>query len=403
MSSTKEDKIRKYELVIFGATGFTGKIASQYIDTNYPYLKWAIAGRNYDKLGTVQKSCINTNPDILIGEADNSEQLGMIASSTKVILSFAGPFNKYSNLLVEKCIDEDTNYIDITGENIWVKDLIDKFHSKAVEKNIKIIPSCGYDSIPSDIGTFFTQRCLNKKIVSIDCYQSGKGGVSGGTIESGFSMMEYETKNKIGHTFLLNPKDSYSDIQKEYSKDKFSIKRNKYTNSWSAPFIMAPANTRVVRRSASLLELKQNGYGDNFVYNEYMDVKSYKTALLIASSLAIFGAILSLPFRRVFRPLLIKPGNGPSKKVQDNGWFKSIFITKTSDKKTYISKMYGDGDPGYKSTARFACESALSIIENQDKLEYKDGGVLTSATGLGQVLIDRLKVRGVTFEDPIEI
>ena len=153
MSSTKEDKIRKYELVIFGATGFTGKIASQYIDTNYPYLKWAIAGRNYDKLGTVQKSCINTNPDILIGEADNSEQLKMIASSTKVILSFAGPFNKYSNLLVEKCIDEDTNYIDITGENIWVKDLIDKFHNKAVEKNIKIIPSCGYDSIPSDIGT----------------------------------------------------------------------------------------------------------------------------------------------------------------------------------------------------------------------------------------------------------
>jgi short subunit dehydrogenase-like uncharacterized protein len=166
---------------------------------------------------------------------------------------------------------------------------------------------------------------------------------------------------------------------------------------------MAPANTRVVRRSAALFDMMQNGYGEQFVYNEFMELKKYTSALIVSTSLVMLGLIISLPFRRVFRPLFTKPGNGPSIKTQDNGWFKSKFIIKTEDNKTYISKMYGKGDPGYKSTARFACESAMTIIENEDELDYKGGGVLTTATALGDCLVKRLSDKGVTFESPVEI
>ena len=403
MNETMKDKTRNFQLIIFGATGFTGQIATKYIDYHYPNLKWAIAGRNKDKLEDLANLCKNNKPDIVIGNSDNKAELSHIASITKVVLSFAGPFNKYSNLLVECCLNEGAHYLDITGENIWVKDLIDRHHEAAEKNGVKIVPSCGYDSIPSDIGSFFSQRSLDKKILSIDCYQSGGGGVSGGTIESAFSMMEYKTKNKLGHTFLLNPKNSYSNIQREKSKDKFSIKKIKYFNTWSAPFVMAPANTRVVRRSAALFDMMQNGYGEQFVYNEFMELKKYTSALIVSASLVVLGLIISLPFRRAFRPLFTKPGNGPSIKTQDNGWFKSKFIIKTEDNKTYISKLYGKGDPGYKSTARFACESAMTIIENEDELDYKGGGVLTTATALGDCLVKRLSDKGVTFESPVEI
>lgn len=402
MAETNKDKFKEYELIIYGATGFTGQIATQYIDKNYPELKWAIAGRNKDKLTALSENC-SSKPGILIGNALNKNELDQIAKSTKVILSFAGPFNKYSNSMVDSCFHANTHYVDITGENIWVKDLIDKYHSEAVKKNIKIIPSCGYDSIPSDIGVFFSQRELKKPIKKIDCYHSAQGGVSGGTIESGFSMMEYQSNNKLGHTFLLNPKNTYTEYQKQKSKDKFTIKKIKDIDNWSAPFVMAPANTRVVRRSSAILDENQSGYGHNFVYNEFMSVKKYWIALAISASLIIFGAMLSLPFRRIFRPLFTKPGNGPSVKAQNEGWFKGIFIIETEDGKKYKSSIYGDGDPGYKSTARFACESALCLIKNTEELPNIDGGVLTSATGLGNVLVKRLSEKGVVFEKPSEI
>ena len=402
MSSTNKDKKRDYQLIIYGASGFTGKIATNYIDNNYPSLVWAIAGRNTNKLNKIANECRNI-PNVLYAEAADEQSLNEVTQSTEVILSFAGPFNIYSNLMVKSCFDTGTHYIDITGENIWVKDLIDKYHDDASKKGVKIIPSCGYDSIPSDIGAYYSCRMLQSPVKSIDCYQSGQGGISGGTIESGFSMMEYKTNNKIGHTFLLNPKNSYSQNQKEKSKDKFSIKKITEISKWSAPFIMAPANTRVVRRSSALYEQSQEGYGHDFIYNEYMSVKNYLSALTVSFALMTFGLILSLPFRRIFRPLMTKAGNGPSKQVQDSGWFKSIFVIVTEDNKKFISSMYGDGDPGYKSTARFACESALSLIFNKDDLPRNEGGVLTSATGLGDALIKRLTDKGVKFEAPKEI
>ena len=150
---------REYDLIIYGASGFTGRLAVEYLDENYSDLNWAIAGRNKDKLVNISNNS-KYKPDYFIADSEDNENLLKIASKTRVIASLAGPFNKYSDNLVTQCVEAGTHYLDITGENIWVRDLIDKHHEAAEKKQIKIIPSCGYDSIPSDMGCFYLQSCL---------------------------------------------------------------------------------------------------------------------------------------------------------------------------------------------------------------------------------------------------
>ena len=391
---------REFDLIIFGASGFTGQIAVKYLDKNYPTLNWAISGRNKEKLMKISNDT-NKKPEIFIADSKNQDSLAEIAKKTNVIASLAGPFNKYSNNLVHECINHGTHYVDITGENLWVRDLIDKYHSKAVEKGVFIIPSCGYDSIPSDMGAYFCHKMLNRPISCIDGYHTGNGGISGGTTETGFTMSDYKTNHKIGNPFLLNPGDKFTEIQKNNSKDKFSIRKINKINKWSAPFVMAIANTRVVRRSASLLEKRQQSYGSNFVYNEYMMTKKLSSAILITLGLAVLASIMFTPLRKIFRPLFPTPGTGPSEKVQNEGWFESIFVVEDEDNNKFKFRVFGKGDPGYKSTARFICESALSIALDKEKISKKiSGGVLTTASGLGDVLIKRLKESGVLFEGP---
>ena len=391
---------REFDIIIFGASGFTGQIAVKYLDKNYPTLNWAISGRNKEKLMKISNDT-NKKPEIFIADSKNQDSLAEIAKKTNVIASLAGPFNKYSNNLVHECLKHGTHYVDITGENLWVRDLIDKYHSKAVEKGVFIIPSCGYDSIPSDMGAYFCHKMLNRPISCIDGYHTGNGGISGGTTETGFTMSDYKTNHKIGNPFLLNPGDKFTEIQKNNSKDKFSIRKINKINKWSAPFVMAIANTRVVRRSASLLEKRQQSYGSNFVYNEYMMTKKLSSAILITLGLAVLSSIMFTPLRKIFRPLFPTPGTGPSEKVQNEGWFESIFVVEDEDNNKFKFRVFGKGDPGYKSTARFICESALSIALDKEKISKKiSGGVLTTASGLGDVLIKRLKESGVLFEGP---
>ena len=391
---------REFDIIIFGASGFTGQIAVKYLDKNYPTLNWAISGRNKEKLMKISNDT-NKKPEIFIADSKNQDSLAEIAKKTNVIASLAGPFNKYSNNLVHECLNHGTHYVDITGENLWVRDLIDKYHFKAVEKGVFIIPSCGYDSIPSDMGAYFCHKMLNRPISCIDGYHTGNGGISGGTTETGFTMSDYKTNHKIGNPFLLNPGDKFTEIQKNNSKDKFSIRKINKINKWSAPFVMAIANTRVVRRSASLLEKRQQSYGSNFVYNEYMMTKKLSSAILITLGLAVLSFIMFTPLRKIFRPLFPTPGTGPSEKVQNEGWFESIFVVEDEDNNKFKFRVFGKGDPGYKSTARFICESALSIALDKEKISKKiSGGVLTTASGLGDVLIKRLKESGVLFEGP---
>ncbi len=394
---------REYDLIIYGASGFTGRLAVEYLDENYSDLNWAIAGRNEDKLVNISNNS-KCKPDYFIADSEDSENLLKIASKTHVIASLAGPFNKYSDNLVTQCVEAGTHYLDITGENIWVRDLIDKYHEAAEKKQIKIIPSCGYDSIPSDMGCFYLQRSLDQELQRIDGYHRGNGGVSGGTIESAFSMRNYKSRYSMGHPFLLNSKEYIKTQNISENKDNFKIKYIDDIELWSAPFVMAIANTRVVRRSSEIHDKNQASYGSEFKYQEYMMLKKYSSAFLVTAGLAVFGLMLISPISGLFRKLFTKAGKGPDKKTRENGWFESIFIGKNKNNEKYKLRMFCKGDPGYKSTAKLICESALCLALNRDNLPNTNaGGVLTTSTGLGSTLIERLKNADVLFEGPSKI
>ena len=387
------------DIVIYGATGFTGQLCVKYFQSQGLEIKWAIAGRNLEKLQAVSK---NLAPEIEILVADSDDEAGLndICSRSKVVLSTAGPFHRYGSKLVKACVENGSHYVDITGENFWVKGLIEKHHEEALRKGIRIIPSCGFDSIPSDIGTFYAVRSLNRPVKRVDSFHSWKGEASGGTIETMFAMGDLDLGKEIRNPFLLNPEGSYTNEQKKLSSDVLKISKQKDLSAWSGPFIMAGANTRVVRRSEALLTERQESYGNNFVYQEHAFHKSLSKALFSTMGLGLLGLILISPLRKIVRSFLRKPGEGPSLEVQENGWFECKFLVESEDGEKSLYKMFGKGDPGYKVTSKFAAECALSLLEDPQSLpggrEY--GGVLTSASGLGNVLIERLKNADIHFE-----
>lgn len=393
---------KDYDIVIYGATGFTGKLCAKYLSENTNDINWAIAGRNKEKLEEVKKE-FSLDVDIFIAESNDEKALDNITQNTKVVLSTAGPFHRYSSNLVKSCVKNSSDYVDITGEFFWIREMIDLHHEEASSKGVRIVPACGYDSIPSDLGTFFASTKINEPIKRIESFHAGQGGVSGGTTETGFSMGDLKLGKKMNDPFVLNPEKSVSKEQKLLGSDSVGLKKNSLINSWTGPFIMAVSNTRVVRRSAALLELNQEGYGVNFTYQEHAFYKKLSTALLVTFVTLLFGLILSTPLRKLIRPLLPKPGEGPSKETMENGFFDSFFSAEVGSGEKKLFRVHGKGDPGYKVTSKFVCESALTLIKEREKLPGGQGygGVLTPASGLGQPLIDRLSSNGVNFEGPL--
>ena len=386
---------RKYKVLVFGATGFTGKLCAKYLKENYPDLSWAIAGRNEDKLKQV-KIELDLDCDMLIADANNYEELRDIAKTTKVLLTTAGPYAKYGSLLMKACVFENTHYVDITGENHWVKKQMDLYHEEAVARGVRIIPSCGYDSLPSDLGTLFAINKMNKAVKKVEVFHSAFGGASGGTIESIFTMGRLP--KEMRDPFLLNPKGSVSELQRGSSKDSIKIKWIDEAKKWSGLGLFAVANTRVVRRSAALMEMSQKPYGANFIFKEHGAYSSKSAARLATFGLIAAFLIISTPLKHLVRRFLPKPGEGPSTEIQEKGWFKGVFIAEAEDGEKQVSTIYGDGDPGYKSTSKMVCESALTIALCNDLPGGENfGGFLTPASGLGQPLIERLKNAGIRF------
>ena len=393
---------KNLDIVVYGATGFTGKLCAKYLSENSVDLNWAIAGRNKEKLEELKKE-LSLDVDIFIAESNDEKALDNITKNTKVVLSTAGPFHRYSSNLVKSCVKNSSDYVDITGEFFWIREMIDLHHEEASSKGVRIIPACGYDSIPSDLGTFFSSTKIKEPIKRIESFHAGQGGVSGGTTETGFSMGDLKLGKKMNDPFVLNPEKSVSNEQKLLSSDSVGIKKNNLIESWTGPFIMAVSNTRVVRRSAALLELNQEGYGVNFTYQEHAFYKKFRTALLVTFVTLLFGLILSTPIRKLVRPLLPKPGEGPSEETMENGFFDSFFTAELDNGEKKLFRVHGKGDPGYKVTSKFVCESALTLVKDREKLPGGNdyGGVLTPASGLGQPLIDRLSSNGVHFEGPL--
>jgi len=231
----------------------------------------------------------------------------------------------------------------------------------------------------------------------MDLFQEMQGGASGGTIETAFSMGKLS--KEMRHPFLLNPENSFTEEQQKNSKDDMRIEKIDELDAWSGMFVMAAGNTRVVRRSAALMEQNQRSYGANFTFGEYGLHKTKKLARRASFGLILGFIIIASPLKRIVRRFLPKPGEGPSQEVQNNGWFRSTFIAEAEDGEKKICSLYGSGDPGYKSTSKLVCESALTLAQSSNLPGGENyGGVLTSAAGLGNELIIRLKEADIEFK-----
>ena len=391
---------RKYKIVIFGATGFTGELCAKFMSEKYSDIPIAIAGRSLEKLEKIKNKHGLPFP-IIVADAFDVSALEKMCKDTEVVLSTAGPYHKYGSDLLGACVKNGCHYVDITGESFWIKDMIEKHHKEASNKGVRIINACGFDSAPSDLGVFYAVNQVAGSVKSVQCFQAWKGEASGGTMETMFSSMDAKlAKGGLGK-FSLNPKNSISENQKKKTSDKITVQKIPHLGGWTGPFVMALPNTRVVRRSAALSKFTGKYYGDDFVYSEGAYYSKKGAARKVTFMTLALGLIIVSPLRKLLRGLFRKPGEGPSQEAMDSGFFKSRFLIETKDGFRAFS-MSSSGDPGYKMTSRMACESALCLaVENPASLPGGEGfgGLLTPSVGLGNVLINRLKNIGVSFKE----
>ena len=401
-----------YQLVVMGATGFTGRLVVEYIIKNYGIkndkFTWAIAGRNKKKLEDLRLSYKDLHPDynqihIFVVDSTDSLSLDAMTSISGLILSTVGPYIKYGIPLVESCVKNSTHYCDLTGETPFIRESIDLFDQKAKENNCRIIHSCGFDSIPSDIGVLLLQMHSVERFKSpcdeITLYvKSMRGGFSGGTVDSMINISRYmnqdsKYKSILKSPFALNPKEYLKNDT--YQPNLKSVKWSDNIQRWICPFIMAEINTKIVRRSNAIMN---NKYGYDFRYSEVYTHKKVSNALIMYIGLIIIQLFIKFrPLLWILRKLgLPKPGEGPSKKQREDGFFQLNLFGSIKKTKKISLNIIGDSDPGYSATAKMITEAALSILLDEEKIP-KAYGVLTPAAGIGCNIVNRLEDKGICF------
>lgn len=418
---------RPYAVVLYGATSFVGQITAHYLaqflsnkkstdDSEKSAVTWAIAGRDKEKLEKLQSELskaqnneeTDKKVDIIIANSDDDTSLDEMTKQTQVIISTVGPYLKYGEPLIKSCVNNGTDYVDLTGEAIFIKDMMDKYQAKAQQTGARIVNSCGFDSIPSDLGVYFTQQQAETKF-NQQCdvihmrVKAAKGGLSGGTIASMATIFEEVGKDKarrkqVANPYLLNDDTDAPNVRQDnISKPEYDSEHER----WLAPFVMASINTRIVHRSNQLLGYE---YGREFKYDEAMwmkdGVKGQLSSYAMSAGLLGFAtAMMIKPSRELLsKHVLPKSGSGPSKSEQENGYFDIRFFGETSEKDSISTKVTGDKDPGYGSTSRMLAQSALCLAQDVTKAEVA-GGFWTPASAMGNKLLTRLEDHaGLSFE-----
>jgi len=403
----KRDRSREFDIVLWGATGYTGQLVADYLARNYvdgdTGLRLALAGRNEEKVRRVAADIGEPELPILLGDSFDSASLDAIASRAEVVISTVGPYAKYGAELVAACVRNGTDYCDLTGETQFVRAMIDAHEQEAQRTGARIVHCCGYDSIPSDLGTLMVQKAFKErhgkyasevKMAAVDM----RGAFSGGTVASMMNIVDELKENPsirkvLGDPYALNPKG----VRGPDKGDQTGARYDKDLGMWTAPFIMAAINTRIVRRSHALLGLP---WGDGFRYSEVMGTgagpKGLSRALSVAGGLVLFMASIALPFTRPFvEKKLPAPGEGPSEEARKKGRFKTLLVA-IGNGNTLRGVVSDNRDPGYGSTAVMLSESALCLALEGADLD-SPGGILTPASAMGTRLIDRLRKAGLTL------
>ena len=419
---------KKHDILIWGATGYVGKLVAAYLASKPPSFSFAIAGRNAIKLEALQKQVKKGSSHeqipIYIANTSSQKSLNDLAKVSRVIISTVGPYLFHGEPLVQACLLHKTHYLDLTGETAYIMNLIQKYHKEAVENHIKIIPSCGFDSLPFDMGVFMIADELASQGLALGKTQSiirkAKGAVSGGTLATlcaGLDM-DWSLKKSVADPFVLCEPGTISDFKKAPSYSPFLYFDSEFTKTWQGYFVMEHPNTRYVRRSASLLN-----YGSCFQHAETWTHSSLFRALLFTFTL-FFGFILLLfsPIRWVVGKLyppgyvfILKMNNlypkmcrsGPSKQFLESGYLLMEVYGLSFDSTTkYKVTIEIHEDAGYANTCKMISEAALALVLDSSKLQTKgtlkplNGGVLTCSSGLGRHFIDRLKAN--VFDISIE-
>lgn len=408
---------RRFDVILFGATGFTGKLVAEYLAEHARRndLRWAIAGRSKDKLEAVRDDLAKHDESlatlaILVADSHDVAALNALAAETRVVVTTVGPYAKYGLELARVCARRGTSYCDLTGEPNFVRSVIDECHAIAKETRACIVHCAGYDSIPSDLGTHmawdYTHRTYGEGLSWCKVFTGRTSGApSGGTIATMLDLMESAKSSRDIRRLLLDPHgldpERGGGPRDPFEDDRRTVRFDKDLGRWTAPFIMAAINTRIVRRSHALLrEEDGGGYGRRFRYNEAMSFGRGPRGLLTASLVtagigAFFGAVTIPPARAALeRFVLPAPGEGPSREKIDRGFFEMLVLARTESGKAVRGRVAGTKDPGYGATATMLAETAIGLA--------KDGarrfGVHTPATSLGMRLVDRLRLAGMTFE-----
>jgi len=411
---------RKYDVVVWGATGFTGKLVCQYLAEHAPTeLQWTISGRNSSKLAEVAEMIcqINSSKNIkesafLVGDGQDAAFLDSMTSQTRVILSVVGPYWTYGKELIASCVRNHTDYVDLTGESHFIRHVMDTYHRTAVQhEGPLIVPGCGFEFIISDLSVYlcaqYAKSSYNANLGDVKgTIYAIKGQMSGGTLASMLETLRLPRELRMAP--MTDPYYFCPEEVEKHENARFSpwCYYDEDFKCYQGYFAFNTGNELTVRRSSALREKSQ--YGPNFRYSEGMSMSFFLLAWLVSYIPFFFLKFSSKPIVWFLSKVLPKPGEGPSKEAMRNGYFDLQYIAEPDPKQMgsrtlpkIKARCYVQGDPGYSQTAKMISESAIALALQRDDLpcvkEGLRGGVLTPATAFGNVLVERLHNAGITF------
>jgi short subunit dehydrogenase-like uncharacterized protein len=408
---------REFDIILYGATGFVGKLTADYLARAGGDARIALAGRSTERLEAVRKTldAAAQSWQLITADATSPSTLDEMAARTRVVITTVGPYSKYGLPLVAACAAAGTDYADLTGEAMFVRDSIDQYHKQAADTGARIVHACGFDSVPSDLTVYALHRAARDEgsgelTETNFVVRSMRGGASGGTIATAVEIMRTASSDPDARRQMADPYTLSTDRNAEPdvgAQPDLPLRRGsqlapELAGLWTAGFPMAPFNTRIVRRSNALLDW---AYGRRFRYTETVSVGSSPLAPIASAVMtgvgnamfAVGGRVLHRVPRGLVERVLPKPGSGPSEKTRERGFYKVEAYTTTTSGARYVARMEQRGDPGYKATSVLLGECALALAKDRDKLSDLHG-VLTPAAAMGDALLSRLPAAGVSLQ-----
>ena len=370
---------KEYDIIIHGATGFTGKLISDYIyhHKDSRFIKWAISGRNLKKLKPISDKY---NVALFKVDSFDIDSLNIITQKAKLIISVVGPYDIYGKKLVESCVNNNCHYLDITGETSFVHYIKNNYTKKAIDSKTILVSCCGFESIPPDIGTYYSTKHLEEEIIDIKCYMKTKGQISGGTWASFLNHFNSKKeKNRLNKKVSKKVKNKIIFYNKEFKK-------------WALLF--PDIDKHIISRSSKSIK----GYAENMRFTKYMLFNSLFKIISLLIPILFISILAKFKLTRKWLESFIPSGTGPSEDKRAQHWFEYILVGTTKNQK--ITTIVKGGDPGYGETSKFVAEMGLAINLDYDKLNCKKG-VLTPAECAGDIMLERLKGSGIEFSHKI--